>query len=825
MKFKLSLLTLLVFVIASTANDPIMDHFIKKAKKDKIKEQQRNRDRDFILNLHNHPTQEKDRSLRAGNCSLTVVIVDTLGNLYDGYNDPQVYDKYGYTYSLYERSGKWIATGLHPGEYTVGVENFGANSHTLGDPINWYVISSGNVVADTFVYIPPAINSADTVTFSGTIYLGDSDTVTIANATIMSTLYGIGEFGRIDPYKVAQIYGTSNTDGTFSLKGKVPPGKYYAILPANACSWYKDGTNNVAAYKWFTDEEIGEVPSVIDVNGDVEGLSLHVKKGGIISGKITNPPTGYDYATLYCVNSDGYSMGIVNIGEGDGSFTFSGLPTGEYYVKTQSWDITYKGDYFYPGTLDFNNATKISVVDGETVSDISFTLRKISSDITTGPSRDAVLKGVVSDSSGLPVNTSITAAFEDIDGMSYSYSTNSGSDGEFEYSIPSGYSFYIYTEDDEDMYSGVWSYKNGATYKLSSRDTMDVQLKSATAGSIAGTIKDSQGNGMKEQRIVLEYDLIAIGNNGNSASASLGKGIPASYRITSCPLDNYNVSGVPFYYTDGDPLDEPLNGIGASSAFDISVNEMATTETNLVGPSASAMISGTYSFEDSLTFQYIVYCIKEDGTYASVCLGAYGLGVGEDFGKSLITRDAAVWNGLRSVNGRINAQIDLPLLTVGDYYIAVLSIQESGYQIQWYGQAGSKKFDNNNSGEFIDQLGKVIIPSDAEKIIITEPNQHIKGLDFGRTPINKNKDLNKSNIFKVVSVSKEKLLLSLGNLFGNEASVKLYNVNGQMIAAKEFQKGKGKVFWDLKENDLSSGFYLIKYADGVNRITKPIIIR
>ncbi len=219
---------------------------------------------------------------------------------------------------------------------------------------------------------------------------------TIVNAADGHPIYGaaVSAFSPDDPFG----YGWAETgeDGSYRIS-VLRTGHYYISVWADG--YLPEFYNDAALF------EEAQLVEVIEPN-ETSGIDFALSVGGSITGRVTddraNPLAGV-YMEAVTIGMDStFSDGTISyIGWGkgitdeNGTYTITGLPTGDYLVKAEVWyDWTYLVEW-YDGASTPETATPVSVVLGEETANIDF---QLSFKLPTG-----VISGLVTDLQDHPI--------------------------------------------------------------------------------------------------------------------------------------------------------------------------------------------------------------------------------------------------------------------------------------------------------------------------------------------------------------------------------------------------------------------------------------
>lgn len=183
-------------------------------------------------------------------------------------------------------------------------------------------------------------------------------------------------------------YSETDADGRYVLQG-LAPGRYRIEAE----------TRNQQGYvrENYDDQLSWTDANIVTVVGSeaIEGIDFGLKKGGTITGRVTDAATGLPIAGMKIaaagVSSDHYSSTRTN---GDGKYVLMGIPPGAYRIQTRT--IGDEQDYIqetYDNRLSWDDGDLVTVEGKQSVAGIDFSL-----------SRGTTISGRVVDAdTGLPV--------------------------------------------------------------------------------------------------------------------------------------------------------------------------------------------------------------------------------------------------------------------------------------------------------------------------------------------------------------------------------------------------------------------------------------
>ncbi|KTR94792.1 hypothetical protein NS220_07745 [Microbacterium testaceum] len=204
----------------------------------------------------------------------------------------------------------------------------------------------------------------------------------------------------------------------------------------------------------------------------------------VISGKVTFPQGvnlagGQTSASIRSSNS-WYSATVAS----DGTYSFSGLPAGTYYIQFQSYGRNVL-DQWYGGNGDFSSATPVTVDAGQTRTGVNATLVK-----------GGEISGTVTTTAGAAVASARVVVYRKSDGSWMGqYSTGTDSDGAFSFSrlLPGEYTLSFGAPDGANLISEWWNDKTTLASASSvtvakGQSVTGLKAQLSTAGTVTGTV-------------------------------------------------------------------------------------------------------------------------------------------------------------------------------------------------------------------------------------------------------------------------------------------------------------------------------------------------
>jgi hypothetical protein len=168
-----------------------------------------------------------------------------------------------------------------------------------------------------------------------------------------------------------------NTDssGNYTVGG-LTTGNYYVYTWSNIMNYVDEYYNNIPVIG-NPFPPVGAAPVSVTVGGNTAGINFGLAVGGSISGQVTDDST---HAPIPNVGITVYdSNWTVNWAyqrwaytDSSGNYTFTGLPTGNYFVGTSN-HLGYIDEY-YNNVTNPNDAVLVSVTQGSNTPNVNFGL-------------------------------------------------------------------------------------------------------------------------------------------------------------------------------------------------------------------------------------------------------------------------------------------------------------------------------------------------------------------------------------------------------------------------------------------------------------------
>ena len=419
----------------------------------------------------------------------------------------------GYSYGASTSSdGSYTITSLGTDNYTLRVSASGYITEYYQDT---YDSSLATPVSVTVPDNTPNINFTMDVggTISGHVYQADGVTP-ISNVWIVansSSGYGYAT--------------SSSSDGSYTITSLGTDNYTLRVSASGYITEYYQGTYDSSAATPVSVTAPNNTPNIdftLDVGGTINGYVYQANGTTPISGalvfasKDTSPYNGYSYTAS------------------DGSYTITGLISGDYIVYTQA--TGYIREY-YKGTYDKNAATAVSVTAPNNTPNIDFTLDiggTISGHVYKADGVTSIAGAYVYASSSQVPAPPVGGAAPKPVAMFYtaadgSYTiTSLGTDN---YTIRASASGYI-----TEYYQDTYDYSSATLVSVTApNNSSNIDFTLDVGGTISGHVYKADG-----VTPIINAFMYAYSSSGYSESASTSA--DGSFTITSLPTDNYTIS-------------------------------------------------------------------------------------------------------------------------------------------------------------------------------------------------------------------------------------------------------------------------------------------
>jgi Carboxypeptidase regulatory-like domain len=324
---------------------------------------------------------------------------------------------------------------------------------------------------------------------------------------------------------------TTGSDGRYELEG-VPTGSYQIeFIPPFGQSYL---------YQWYPGKSGRPEAAEVSLTAGqlTSGLDATLASGGTISGTVIGRG-----APLSGVQVDVYEEGGTPVFDDteptevttgtDGTYSFTGLPSGNYEIQFSAPAGTdYVNQYYngIAGTYEDGAPTPVVVRAGATTSHIDATL------VSGGE-----VTGMVTDPSGRPVPGANITVYDD-GGQQYGNATT-GQDGTYTVmGLPITGSYRVFVQAPSGSTLASEYYAHGSTLATATpvpvtvgQTTANVDATLAQGGSISGTVLDSQGNPVGGAELNL------TDSSGNPVDTFVPVQTDGSYEITNLLPGTYKL--------------------------------------------------------------------------------------------------------------------------------------------------------------------------------------------------------------------------------------------------------------------------------------------
>ena len=490
--------------------------------------------------------------------------------------------------------GTYTISGLAPGDYRVQAqkESQGLVRQYYNGTGAWHLATSVSVTAGaTQSGIDFTLAAGGSI--SGTVFEADG-TTPVPNADVWADSYvccGGGNGAR------------TAADGTYAILG-LAPGEYRVQAEARDLSLVRE----------FYDEtgDWGLATSVVVTAGATQaGIDFTLVAGGSISGTVyqadgTTPAGDVDvWADTYVCCSGGNGTRSA----ADGTYTITGLASGDYRVQAESRDQDLARE-FYDDAAFFELAAPVTVTAGATQPGIDFTLEQagaISGTVTDAVTGDGIANFQVNvdlvDSSGNREGRSRTET--DADG---NYTIGGLVPGDYKIRarrpVGAGDVYYI-----AQFYDGEQIFDDATVVVVSAGTTIpDVDLALVKGGAVSGTVTDgATGLGIPNMRI--RASLLDAGGNeiGGSGARTDDEGNylitgmpPGGYKLQACCQRGGDVYAVEYYQDrfNFDTADVVVISVEVTTEVDFALDVGGTISGNVYLADGTTPVANLHVFAE-----------------------------------------------------------------------------------------------------------------------------------------------------------------------------------------------------------------------------------
>lgn len=413
-----------------------------------------------------------------------------------------------------DAEGSFTIGGLDPGAYRIQAWDWS----NVFSP-EWYEDKADYDSAD-----PVAVSAGQTT--GGLVMRLDragSLSGTVVDALTGTPLADVSLYAwSVDGANGTMGWGWSGSDGSFTVSG-LPTGSYilYAYdFSGGYVPTYYDGVTVLDA----------ATPLAVTTGHDTGGIRMRMVMGGAINGHVRDARNGAPIpdAFLTAVDGAGNWSGF-GFSAADGSYTVTGLFTGDYYLHAQEGSGAFAPKW-YSNADRFEDATAVPVVEGSTVDGIDFALPPAGR-----------ITGRVTDTAGQPL-AYLTLFAERIDGSRIMLEQFWGyTDTDGRYSITG-----LGTGDYRVgllLWNGMVLYFGGSTdpeeavpvHVVQGVETPGVDFAVGTGGGVRGTVTDAATGDPVEYAEVMVMDGMGMLYSWGGTTAD------GNYEALWLPPGNYKV--------------------------------------------------------------------------------------------------------------------------------------------------------------------------------------------------------------------------------------------------------------------------------------------
>jgi hypothetical protein len=649
---------------------------------------------------------------------------------------------------------------------------------------------------------PSKSRSEISMEFTGTetVIMGNIkvDGVPLINKTVTLRLITVNITNRDEDLRFAEIV-TDEVGNFSSTILNLQSGEYYCLVTGKSFSPI-----------WLGGEYLEDDHEPINLVDTVKNLTVNAKKAGVISGKVIEGLHEDILCSFNIISAvTGFKFGYEdsNINP-DSTFTYSGLPAGDYYVSVKN-SSSYELGY-YPKSATFEDAIKVTVTVGDTT--------KIETSVIQKPKYDKALVNIsVLESDGTPV---------DIDMITCYYSSGSTRSAGRTFDGTGAYSMDVYAGrpfklqvivKDSFLVKEYWN--SGAETTLSANEEVNWDIVVKSAGSVSGEFIDKDSvdkihSSSLENMFDFGYTLI-LENSDSKIVGNAEYPVSGDYTMAHAPEGDYKLSMIP--YSECPKLENYTTQVyGAAAIIDESIsiiNDSSITK-KIDSKFVSGMISGSYS-SSKVSGLSGYYAVRPDGRVVSAGFFYFDTYL-EDLYHGIYSYDWSVFKEINSEPATI--PLDFPLLAAGDYYLIFVDSDNfsSVGKFLWYGQDQPTELAN------IWSFGQetYTIPTDAKKVTLDTDSSWVKGINFNNpTAISKRVKQTK-RVNARVSTQSGKLNLTY-NFSTPTANLSIYSLSGRLLTTRSLDVKKTSISWSP---NLATGSYIVEVKAGAKKVLQKILL-
>lgn len=319
------------------------------------------------------------------------------------------------------------------------------------------------------------------------------------------------------------------SDGTYTITG-LSAGSFRVQFSAPV-GYANEYYNNTPDWGSATLVSVVEGQTTANINAQLE-------LGGAISGMVTGPDgtTPLEGITVFATPTGG-AFGIGSVTAPDGTYTITGLSVGSYRVQfSPATGSPYASEY-YNNTSNWDLATPVSVVAGETTPNINAQLEL-----------GGAISGVVTGPDGVTPLAGVTVWAYPFAGSGSSFSASTAPDGTYtiigmsagsyrvQFSPPAGHA--------NEYYNSTTDWNSAAEVSVvAGETTANINASLELGGVISGVVTGPDGVTPLLGVLVTAFSLAEGSGHGNVT------GPEGFYTITGLPVGSYRVEFAPTGWT------------------------------------------------------------------------------------------------------------------------------------------------------------------------------------------------------------------------------------------------------------------------------------
>lgn len=796
--------SVLIFSISETVHGDI--RFPEKSLLSVLKKKARNQKMNNLAKKRGISLAKAQGGL--GSCGISGTIIPTENtSKVSSISRVSVIDTFGYevkgTYYSFRNAVDFEFTGLHPGTYTVYIEEFKwylGNTEKFPEA-RYITLTAGQTSSGNNITLPEP-DQEKSIVISGNCYIGEN-TPAPTGTNVSLTLIGEkqGNYSR--------MFSTETTDpsGSFSLRVTVPDGKCYIMVSS---------TDGFASQWWDGSSVKTAQPSLVAITGNVSEKKIYFSAGGVLSGKVRHAdgsaPSGDVY--LECVGEDGivYSEAYTD----DTTFLIEGIPAGKYYLKywLYNGDITWHR--YYPSAETVSGASLITVNEGQIIDNFTLTFPDHVSDPEY---KFGTVTGKITDgSSVVEISADVDCYYENFY-VDYVYSSDYTSDGEFSLPVAASEPFRIKV-DPEDYYAqSVWYPDNTSFITVSEGEELEIEVPlELKGGSAAGFFRNKSGNKPEyETNAVVYFGQFGILRNSTDSSLSEVAEMTSAggMRFTGLKPGEYDGWTSMFGLINASDLLRFAGQSGAARAVfpGFTVEEKNTT---VFGPVTVNEEAGAIVADVSAGPVLLAFCYDSEDRIAA-CFQVLNINP-DNFPK--------IWFFQPDLDFKSSSasSIAIPFLPAGDYRLAIASQNGNNIEYQWYGM--DEKTTINNITDYSNQVLNSWIPEEAAWITVKD--DQVTNVRMSSPVVKRKRETSGKLSFSAVKRSTGQgylLRYDLGGIADKNSCLTVHSVDGKCLKKWNLESSRGTLVWNNKEKrGVPGGVYLFTIKTSGSHKTVPVTV-